>query len=125
MSSRGSYVQRHNRIKKKQDTYIGMTENINSSFRLPHKRSTITLSERLWKLKGASVGHTIEWTILDKTMLPGLKNVTFAFRKNILLLLHRSSLSSKRSEVFGICPSRKNHLLQNSNCCSEETKPIR
>ena len=40
----------------KQDIYIGMTENPfktrynlhNSSFRVPHKRSTTTLSEHLW-----------------------------------------------------------------------------
>ena len=42
----------------RQDIYIGMTENPfktrynlhNSSFRLPHKRSTTTLSEHLWTL---------------------------------------------------------------------------
>ena len=47
----------------KQDTYKGMTENPfktrynlhNSSFRLPHKRSTTTLSEHLWTLKDAGV----------------------------------------------------------------------
>ena len=58
----------------KQDIYIGMTENPfktrynlhNSSFRLPHKRSTTTLSEHLWTLKDAGVIHKTEWTILDK-----------------------------------------------------------
>ena len=47
----------------KQDIYIGMTENPfktrynlhNSSFRLPHKRSTTILSEHLWTLKDAGV----------------------------------------------------------------------
>ena len=58
----------------KQDIFIGMTENPfqtrynlhNSSFRLPHKRSTTTLSEHLWTLKDAGVIYKTEWTILDK-----------------------------------------------------------
>ena len=49
----------------KQDIYIGTTENPfktrynlhNSSLRLPHKRSTTTLSEHLWTLKDAGVIH--------------------------------------------------------------------
>ena len=81
----------------KQDIYIGMTENPfktrynlhNSSFRLPHKRSTTTLSEHLWKLKDAGVIHKTEWTILDKAKpcppatrkimrpLPHRKNITY------------------------------------------------
>ena len=59
----------------KQEIYIGMMENPfktrynlhNSSFRLPHKRSTTTLSEHLWTLKDAGVIHKTELTILDKT----------------------------------------------------------
>ena len=59
----------------KQDIYIGMTENPfktrynlhNSSFRLPHKRLTTTLSVHLWTLKDAVVIYMTEWTILDKT----------------------------------------------------------
>ena len=58
----------------KQDIYIGITENPfktrynlhNSSFRLPHKRCTTTLSEHLWTLKDNGVIHKTEWTILDK-----------------------------------------------------------
>ena len=37
----------------------------NSSFRLPHKRSTTTLSEHLWNLKDVAVSYKTEWTILD------------------------------------------------------------
>ena len=52
----------------KQDIYIEMTENPlktrynlhNSSFRLPHKRSTTTLSEHLWTLKEAGVIYKTE-----------------------------------------------------------------
>ena len=59
----------------KQLTYTGMTENHfktrynlhNSSFRLPHNRSTTTLSEHLWKLrKDAGVSYKTERTIMDK-----------------------------------------------------------
>ena len=58
----------------KQDIYIGVTEipfktryNLhNSSFRLPHKRSTTTLSEDLCTLKDAGVIYKTDWTILDK-----------------------------------------------------------
>ena len=60
----------------KQDTYIGMTENHfktrynlhNSSFRLPHKRSTTTLNEHLWTLKEAGVNYK------DRMDYPGQKN---------------------------------------------------
>ena len=51
------------------DKYIRMTENPfktrynlhNSSFRLPHKRSTTTLSEHVWTLKDAGVSCITEW----------------------------------------------------------------
>ena len=58
----------------------------NSSLRLPHKSSTTTLTEHLWKLKDASISYMIERTFLDKTKLctSALKNVTSASRKNLL-----------------------------------------
>ena len=73
----------------------------NSSFRLPHKRSTTTLSEHLWKLKDASIGYTIEWTILDK------KPCSPASKCDRFILLDRSTLLTKRSEIFGTCTHRK------------------
>ena len=70
---------------KKEDTYIGITENHFKmryvphyiSFGLPHKRSTTTLREHLWKPKDATASkdYTIKLTIIDKTkpFLPALK----------------------------------------------------
>ena len=113
----------------KQDIYIGMTENPyktrynlrNSSFRLPHKSSKTTLSEHLWTLKDAGVIHKREWTILEKA-----KPCSPAARKCDLCLaekyyiLEKSRLLSKRSEIFGTCPHRRKHFLQNSDRSNEE-----
>ena len=114
----------------KQDIYVGMTENPfktrynlhNSSFRLPHKRSTTTRSEHLWKLKDAGVIHKTEWTILDKAKpcLPATRKCDLCLTEKYHILLEKSRLLNKRSEIFGTCPHRKKHLLQNSDRSNKE-----
>ena len=119
MPSRGSCVQshRHTTETMKQDIYIGMTENPfktrynlnNSSFRLPHKRSTTTVSEHLWTLKDAAVIHKTEWTILDKAKpcSPAAGKCDLCLTEKCYILLEKSRLLSKRSEIFGTCPPPK------------------
>ena len=114
----------------KQDIYIGMTGNAFktrynlhiSSFRLPHKRSTTTLSEHLWTLKDAGVIHKTEWTILDKAKpcSPATRKCDLCLTEKYHILLGKSRLLNRRSEIFGTCPHRKKHLLQNSDRSNEE-----
>ena len=123
----------------KQDIYIGMTENPfktkynlhNSSFRLPHKRSTTPppppLSEHLWTLKDAGVIHKTEWTILDKAKpyFPAARKCDLCLTEKYHILLEKSRLLNKRSEIFLTCPHRRKHLLQNSDRCNEENSAWR
>ena len=114
----------------RQDIYIGMTENPfktrynlhNSSFRLPHKRSTTTLSEHLWTLKDAGVIHKTEWAILDKAKpcSPAAGKCDRCLAEKYYILLEKSRLLNKRSEISGTCPHRRKHLLQNSDRHNEE-----
>ena len=114
----------------KQDINIGMTENLfktrynlhNSSFRLPDKISTTTLSEHLWTLKDAGVIYKTEWTILDKAKIcsPAAWKCDLCLAEKYYILLEKSQLLNKRSKIFGACPHRRQHLLQNSDRCNEE-----
>ena len=68
---------------KKQETYIGLTENefktrfnLNKSpFKLEHKRTTTTLSDHIWKLKEKNTDFNITWEIIKnvKPYAPGEK----------------------------------------------------
>ena len=114
----------------KQDIYIGMAENPfktrynlhSSSFRLPHKRSTTTLSEHLWTLKDAGVIYKTDWTILDKAKpcSPAARKCDLCLAETYCILLEKSRLLNKRSEIFGTCHHRRKHLLQNSDHRNEE-----
>ena len=115
----------------KQDIYIGMTEDPfktrynlnNSSFMLPHKRSTTTLSEHLWTLKDVGVIHKIEWTILDKAKpcSPAARKCDLCLTEKYHMLLEKSRLLNKTSEIFGTCPHRRKHILLNLDRSNEES----
>ena len=117
----------------KQDIYIGMTENpfktrYNlhiSSFRLPHKRSTITLSEHLWTLKDAGVIHKTEWTILDKAKpcSPATRKCDLCLTEKYHILLGKSRLLNRRSEIFGTCPHRKNTFHKIRIAATKKIRP--
>ena len=106
----------------KQNTYIGMTENPfktrynlhNSSFRLPHKRSTTTLSEHLWTHKDAGVSDKTQWTIMDKAgpCSPAAKKCDLCLAEKYYTLLEKSQLLNKRSEIFGTFPFKENTLYK-------------
>ena len=76
----------------------------NSSFRLPHKRSTTTLSEYLWKLKDADVSYKTEWTVLDKARpcSPAAKKCDLCLAEKYYILLEKSryetDLSPKKAK---------------------------
>ena len=99
---------------KKQETYIGLTENEfktrfnlhKSSFKLEHKRTTTTLSDHIWKLKKNNTDFNIKWEIIKnvKPYAPG--------EKICKLCISKPSLN-KRTEIFGHCVHRKQFLLNN------------
>ena len=74
----------------KQDIYIGMTENPfktrynlhNSSFRLPHKRSTTTLSEQSTKQNGPSQIKQNHALLLQGNVTSASQKNTTYYQKN-------------------------------------------
>ena len=117
----------------KQGKYIGMTENPfktrynlhNSSFRLPHKRSTTTLSEHLWTLKDAGVIHKIEWTILDKTKpcSPAARKCDLCLAEKYHILLEKSRLFNKRSEILEHAPTEGNTFYKIRIAATKKIRP--
>ena len=109
-------------IYKKQETYIGLTENEfktrfnlhKSSFKLEHKRTTTTLSDHIWKLKKKNTDYNIKWEIIKnvKPYAPGEKICRLCLQEKLSILISKPSLN-KRSEIFGHCVHRKQFLLNN------------
>ena len=60
----------------------------NSSFWLPNKISTTTLSENMWKLKDTGVSYKTDYLGQSKTMLQ--RNVISASKKNLWYYLKNS-----------------------------------
>ena len=104
------------------DTYIGITENEfktrynqhTSSFRLPHKKSTTTLSEHVWNLKNNNIEHCISWEIIENShpYNTASKKCNLCTAEKYFILTGKPTLN-KRREVFAQCPHRRKHLLQN------------
>ncbi|GFO44660.1 inositol hexakisphosphate and diphosphoinositol-pentakisphosphate kinase 2 [Plakobranchus ocellatus] len=105
------------------DTYIGMTENTfktrfyqhNSTFRLPHKRNSTSLSEKIWKLKDTNTEFTITWDIIAKSRpcSPATKICSLCLEERYQILTRRPSLNKKKNEFLSTCPHRRKYLLQN------------
>ena len=99
-------VQKHTNQK---DTYIGITENEvktrynqhTSSFRLPHKKSTTTLSEHVWNLKNNNIEHCISWEIIENSHpynTASKKCNLYTAEKHFILT--RKPTLNKRREIF-------------------------
>ena len=131
---KATVVQKHTNQK---DAYIGITENEfktrykqhTSSFRLPHKKFTTTLSEHVWNLKTITSSTALHGRLL-KTATPTVlhrRSVTFALPKKYFILTGKPTLN-KRREIFAQCPHRKKHLLQNireSGTARQSPAPLR
>ena len=112
-------VQKHTNQK---DTYIGITENEfktrynqhTSSLRLPHKKSTKTLSEHVWKLKNNNIEHCISWEIIENShpYNTASKGCNLCTAEKIFHFNGETHCKQKR-DVFAQCPHRKKHLLEN------------
>ena len=67
-------VTEEQKLSKKQDIYIGITENelktrynkYTSSFRLNHKKSATTLSVFIWKLKESKTEYHLSWDVIER-----------------------------------------------------------
>ena len=107
---------------KKQDTYIGITENEfktrynqhTSSFRLNHKKSATTLIDFIWKLKESGTEYHLSWDVIERAQpySAATNRCNLCIAEKYFILKTKPSLN-KRREIFSSCPHRKKHLLQN------------
>ena len=125
-------------ITNQKDTYIGITENEfktrynqhTSSFRLPHKKSTTTLSEHVWNRKNNNIEHCISWEIIENShpYNTASKKCNLCTAEKYFILTGKPTLN-KRREIFAQCPHRRKHLLQNipgeRHSTAESTAPLR
>ena len=102
---------------KKQETYIGLTENKfktrfnlhKSSFKLEHKRTTTILSDHIWKLKKKNTDSNIKWEIIKnvKPYAPGEKICKLCLQEQFSILISKPSLN-KRTEILDtVCTENK------------------
>ena len=102
--------------KKKQDTYIGITENEfkirynqhTSSFRLNHN-----FSEFILKLKESKTEYHLSWDIIERAQLysAATNRCNLCIAEKCFILKTKPSLN-KRREIFSPCPLRKKHLYK-------------
>ena len=107
---------------KKQETYIGLTENEfktrfnlhKPTFKLKHKRTTTTLRDHIWKRKKKNTDFKIKWEIVKrvKPYAPGEKVCKLCLQEKFSILISKLSLN-KRTEIFRNCVHRKQFLLNN------------
>ena len=84
-----------------------------SSFRLPHKKSTTTLSEHVWNLKNNNIEHCISWEIIENSHpYNTASKKCFCTAEKYFIFTGKPTLN-KRREISAQCPHRKKHLLQN------------
>ena len=94
---------------KKQNTYIGITENEfktrynqhTSSFRLNHKKSATTLSEFIWKLKESKTEYHLSWDVIERAQpySAATNRCKLCIAEKYFILKTKRSLN-KRREIF-------------------------
>ena len=119
---------------KKQDTYIGITENEfttrynqhTSSFRLNHKKSATTLSEFIWKIKESKTEYHLSWDVIERAQpySAATNRCNLCIAEKYFILKTKPSLN-KRRKIFSSLPHRKKHLLQNYRKRKKTTTPGR
>ena len=109
-----------------QDIYIGMTEkpletryNLhNSSFTLPHKRSTTTLSEHLWAPKDAGPS----W-MKAKPCSPAARKCDLCLAEKYCIFFLNHDYRIKEAKFLEPAPTEENTFFQNSDRRTEENSP--
>ena len=93
-----------------QETYIRLTEhkfktrfNLHKpSFKLEHKRTSTTLSDRVWKGKNKNMDFNIKWEIVKKMkpFAPGEKVCKLCLQEILSILRSTPSLNKKKRKKF-------------------------
>jgi len=111
---------------KKDETYIGLTENTFksrysghlSSFRHEDGRHATKLSEYVWTLKDKNVPYLIKWKIISKAKpYSTSRKLCDLCIEEKYFIINKPTMSSlnKRNELVSACRHRKKHLLYNYN----------
>jgi hypothetical protein len=110
---------------KKEETYIGLTENPfktrynchNSTFRNDNKRNATTLSQHIWKLKDNRIDYKITWKIIAKARAysPETKSCNLCLiEKYYIIYKPNMATLNSRNELNSTCRHRKKYLLNNT-----------
>ena len=96
-----------------------------SSFRLPHKRSTTTLSEHLWTLKDTGVIYKTEWTLPDKAKpcSPAARKCDLCLEEKYYILLEKSRLLDKKAKFLEPAPTEENTFYKIRIAATKKIRP--
>ena len=114
---------------RKDETYIGLTENSfktrynghTCSFRNESKRHSTALSKYIWKLKDSNTQHEIQWKIITKARAYSTtsKSCNLCLREKYYIICRPEMASlNNRSELSSVCRHRKKCLLSSFNPCN-------
>jgi hypothetical protein len=106
------------------ECYVGLTEGEfktrynghTSSFRLPSKRGSTTLSEHIWRLQDAKVEFDIHWKFLKQVSSYSPKSgkcVLCLTEKQFIIYKHDLASLNNRSELSSSCRHKAKFLLTN------------
>ena len=105
------------------ETYIGLTEGSfkdrftshKSSFKLPSKATSTTLSGHIWQLKNSSIEYSITWEILYSAPAyhPAIGRCLLCLKEKQAILYSGGTLNS-RSEISNTCRHKKKYSLAKS-----------
>ena len=100
---------------------IGLTEGTfkdrytahKSSFNLPHKATSTTLSGHIWNLKNSNTSYTISWKIIcSAASYNPISGRCILCLKEKQAILYRGSSLNSRSEIASSCRHKKKYSLQ-------------
>ena len=102
------------------NNYIGLTEGTlknrytahKSSFNLPQKATSTTLSGHIWKLKNSNISYTISWKIIcSAASYNPISGRCILCLKEKQAILYRGSSLNSRSEIASSCRHKKKFSL--------------
>ena len=111
---------------KKEETYIGLTENTfktrytshAESFRRKEKRNSTTLSQYIWTLKEKTIPYIVKWKIIErgKAYTPSGKHCNLCNKEKFYILCKpQMATLNNRKEWTSKCRHRLKYLLTNVN----------
>ena len=87
-----------------------------SSFNLEHKRTSIILSDHVWKIKNKNIDFNIKWNIVKKVkpFAPGKKVCKLSLQEKVSILKSAPSLN-KKNESIEHCMHKRRFQLNHNN----------